>query len=342
MHLARIHRIESMQHDGPSRVLISGGHETGGVTSFAEALRAGFAELGIPAEVIPSSRIFLHGRDLRDPGVLKILSTTAVFAAPIARRAICVAHGFPRPDVQGWIKTMGIAASFKLANCSARLVAVSHYAAVHLRTIFNIRVDAVIHNPLDDLFLDQSANQSEPRRYITFAGRLHPSKRLDLILPAMRAVLDENPGLRAVIIGDGKLRPALAAAISDNARIELAGQLSRADLRNWLRRTLVFVSGCETEALGIAYLEALSQGCAIVMPATGGGVEIAPDMIGSAIHLYSGAFSQAVARALRSALIAAPARTPLASYSPRVIARAYLALDCGLEAQTAELVEVLS
>jgi|GEM_PF-6265427 len=100
----------------------------------------------------------MRWRELRDPRVLKILSTTAVFAAPIARRAICVAHGFPRPDVQGWRKALGVTASFKVANWFARLVAVSYYTAIHLRTIFNLRVDAVIHNPLDDAFLAESGS----------------------------------------------------------------------------------------------------------------------------------------------------------------------------------------
>jgi hypothetical protein len=35
-----------------------------------------------------------------------------------ARRAICVAHGFPRPDAQGWLKILAILASMKLGNLS--------------------------------------------------------------------------------------------------------------------------------------------------------------------------------------------------------------------------------
>jgi len=330
-----------MQSGSPAKVLITGGHELGGVASFAEGLCAGFHDLGVPAEIIAPSHIFARWRELRDPRVLKILSTTAVFAAPFARRTICVAHGFPRPDVQGWMKALAVAASFKLAGRCARLVAVSHYAAIHLRTIFNLRVDAVIHNPLHDAFLEERGNDAPQRDCITFAGRLHPSKGLDRILPAMRAVLFEHPELRAAIVGDGELRPALEAAARGNARIEFAGQVPPGEVRKWLRRTRVFISGCETEALGIAYLEALSQGCAVVMPACGGGVEIAPELIGSAIHLYSGRGSEPVVRALGSALAAAPAEIPLAAYSPRAIARAYLAVDYGRDVQAAELAEAI-
>lgn len=286
----------------PSRVLISGGREIGGVTSFAEALRAGFSSLGIAAEVIAPAGILRRRRDLRDPEVLKILSTTAVFAAPLARRAICVAHGFPRADMQGWIKTAGILVSYRLANWNCRLAAVSHYSAAHLRALFKIRVDAVIHNPLNELFLEENGSEPHERDTITFAGRLHLSKGLDAIVPAIRIVLGEHPHLRGAIIGDGVLRPALEVAAGGDPRIEFTGPLSQDGVRRWLRRTRVFVSGCETEALGIGYLEALSQGCAVVMPACGGGLEIAPELIGRTIHLYSGAGCETVTRALRTAL----------------------------------------
>jgi glycosyltransferase involved in cell wall biosynthesis len=330
-----------MKREYPSRILITGGHEVGGVSSFAESLGEGFAALGIPAEIVSPSRIFARWRDLRDPRVLKILSTTAVFAAPFARRAICVAHGFPRPDVQGWIKVLGVMASFKVAGWFAQLVAVSYYSAIHLRTIFNLHVDAVIHNPLNDAFLADKENGWEGRDCITFAGRLHPSKGLDRILPAMLAVLEEHPELRAAIVGDGELRSMLEAATRGHSRIELVGQVPPSEVRTWLRRTKVFVSGCETEALGIAYLEALSQGCSVVMPACGGGLEIAPELIGSAIHLYSGEGSEPITRALRNALAAAPAEMSLAAYSSRTIAQAYLAADTYCAAESILVTEAV-
>ena len=72
----------------PEKVLITAGHEVGGLTAFAEGLSEGFTALSIPSEVIPPKEIFKRWRDLRDAKVLKILSTTAVFAAPFARRVM--------------------------------------------------------------------------------------------------------------------------------------------------------------------------------------------------------------------------------------------------------------
>lgn len=117
------------------------------------------------------------------------------------------------------------------------------------------------------------------------------------------------------------------AVAAREARIQFAGLLPHAELRRLLSRARVFVSGCETEALGISYLEALSQGCAVVMPACGGGLEIAPEEIGRAIHIYSGTGHEPVVNALRRALQSEPPAVDLRSYAPRAVAEAYLNLD---------------
>src|ERR1035437_7601823 len=116
-----------MKHEYPSKVLITGGREIGGVRSFAEGLDAGFAALGIPVEIVSPAHILRHWRELRDARILKILSTTAVFAAPFARRALCMAHGVPCAVHQGWPRTLAILASYRLANASrgAQVVEVS-------------------------------------------------------------------------------------------------------------------------------------------------------------------------------------------------------------------------
>jgi len=270
----------------PSKVLITGGHYLGGVSSFAEGLRQGFAEREITVEVVPPGEIYRRLRALRDPGILKILSTTAVFAAPLARRAICVSHGVPRGDA-GLAKAAGLVTSLKIANRSsgAQLVAVSHYTASTLRTIFNIRSDAVIHNPLKSIFLEPYEYKPTGRCWITYAGRLIPAKNVHRIIPAIRDLLDEVPGLRACIIGKGELRPELDGMVEGDSRFEFQGEPDDLALRGWLRRTRVFVSGNETEGFGIAYVEAMSQGCVVAMPAGGGGIEISPERIGRGVQL---------------------------------------------------------
>jgi glycosyltransferase involved in cell wall biosynthesis len=314
--------------NSPSRVLISGGREAGGVTAFANNLAEGFRSLGIPVEVIPPHALLRRWRDLRDPRVLKILSTTAVFAVPFARQAICVAHGFPRADVQGWTRFFAILASYYLANLSgAPLVAVSAYVATHLGSLFALRVDAVVHNAMAGEFFAPPCAPPPERNWVSFVGRLHPVKNLQRLLPALRELLDSRPDLKVCIIGDGPLRPALEAQVRGDARFEFRGQQDSMTIREQLRRSRVFISGCETEAFGISYLEALSQGCNVVMPAAGGGLEIAPQWIGSHIQLMPLSFDRAeiVAKLERSVALDGPT-TALEAYRPEQIAAAYLRL----------------
>ncbi len=319
-----------MKMEAPSKVLITGGREVGGVSSFAEGLHEGFADLGIPSEVILPSRILWRWRDLRDPKVLKILSTTAVYAAPFARRAICMAHGIPRAHRRGGLRMLAVLGTWKLANvCSGtQLVSVSMYTAVHLEALFNLRSDGVIRNPVKPIFLEPLVEPEQVRRYITFAGRLDSCKNLHRLLPSIGDLLDETPGLRVCIIGEGAQREELEDAVKGDSRFEFKGYVDDLGLRTWLRRTKVFVSGNETEGLGIAYLEALRQSCGVVMPASGGGLEVALDQIGRSVHLLPLSFARTeVLSVLRRSLASPCAPIPMTTYSAAEVAKAYLQVD---------------
>jgi glycosyltransferase involved in cell wall biosynthesis len=319
-----------MKHELPRKVLITGGREIGGVSSFAEGLRAGFAEFGIPVEIVPPSQIFARWLELRDPRVLKILSTSAVFAAPLARRALCVAHGVPRAGEQGWVRVLSIIASFKLANrCSGvQLVAVSHYTATTLGAVFSVRTDTVIHNPAKAVFLEAPGNDLGERNYVTYVGRLIRAKNLHRILPAVQDLLDETPGIRMCIMGAGQESASLRAMTAGDARFEFRESASDLEVREQLRRTRIFVSGNEVEGFGIAYLEAIAQGCIVAMPACGGGLEIAPECIGSSVQLMPLSWERAeMVTILRRALAARWAPVATDAFSARAAAQAYLKVD---------------
>ncbi len=319
-----------MNYEYPSRVLITGGHEIGGVRSFAEGLGAGFAELGIEAEIVSPSRIFARWRELRDPRVLKILSTAAVFASPFARRAICMAHGVPQANSQGWRTLAAVVASFKLANlCSGvQLVSVSHYTAASLLALYNIRTDAVVHNPVKPLYLEPDDGPSCERCYVTYVGRLTVAKNLHRILPAVGDLLDENPGLRMCVIGVGEQGAELEAMTGGDPRFEFKGAPDDLSVRDCLRRTRIFVSGNVAEGFGITYLEALTQGCTVVMPASGGGLEISPENIGRSVQLFPLSLGRhEILATLRRAMN--EPRWPLtaAPFTARAAVEAFLAVD---------------
>ncbi len=321
-----------MTIERPTKVLITGGHEVGGVQSFAEALAAGFEELAIPSEIVSPKQLFGHLRELRDPKVLKILSTTAVFAVPFARRVISIAHGIPCAVTQGWSRGAGLVATYRLTNtCSgAQLVAVSDYTGVHLHDSFKVKVDAVIRNPIKPVYLEPyDGLGSEDRCYITYVGRLLPHKKIHCIMPAICQLVREVPGLRACIIGQGPQRELLEEIAQGDERIEFKGCPDDYVVRDYLRRTKVFVSGNPTEGLGITYLEALSQGCVVAMPASGGGLEIAIDRIGKQVALLPISLDhEQVLCTLRRALGMKNEAIDVSTYTAKSVAAAYLEVGC--------------
>jgi glycosyltransferase involved in cell wall biosynthesis len=208
------------------------------------------------------------------------------------------------------------------------LVSVSYYTAVTLRTVFNVHVDAVIHNPVKPLYLERDVHGPRERRYITYMGRLIPPKNAHRLLPAIRDLLDQEPGLRACIIGEGEMRPELEQMVKGDPRFEFKGRPDDYEVREWLRQTKVFVSGNEIEGFGITYLEAMTQGCVVAMPAGGGGIEIAPERVGGAVQLLPLSWDRTeVLATLRRALCQTSSPIDTALLSLAAIAAAYLRVD---------------
>src|SRR3546814_5516623 len=79
---------------------------------------------------------------------------------------------------------------------------------------------------------------------------MSPEKGPDVFVRAMAAVQREAPATRAVIVGDGPMRPELEAlAERCGARIEFTGRIAHPAVREWLRRATVFRSEEHTSEL---------------------------------------------------------------------------------------------
>lgn len=310
------------------RVCLSGGREVGGLQSFATNVAAGFDALGIPGEVVGRPLDMLRRwKDLRDPTVLKIFSTWAIFLCPFARNAIGVAHGFPRIDAQGTFKFLAILASFRMAQRYARLVAVSAYVQRHLAGLFDIQCAAAVHNPLPPCWASHQSDDLATRNLITYVGRLHPVKRVSEFLPAVIDLLDADATLEAMIVGSGECETELKQIANGHPRVHFVASMSSDEVMEILGKTKVFFSGCDTEAFGISLLEAAVSGCNLVTTGSGGFVEVVLDAINKTTFLLSPNFTRESCRvALASALAAQGVRLSDAAFMPESIARQYLAV----------------
>jgi len=100
---------------------------------------------------------------------------------------------------------------------------------------------------------------------ILFVGRLIYYKGLQYLIKAMPEILEEVPGARLAIVGDGSLKTewkALAKRLQVDNKITWLGQLSDNDMLKEYQKCDVFVlpSIYKTEAFGIVLLEAMACG----------------------------------------------------------------------------------
>ena len=107
-------------------------------------------------------------------------------------------------------------------------------------------------------------------------GRLVPAKGLDTLIDAWARLAREHPGARLLLVGEGPLRPEIAARAASSGigdRVVLLG--ARADVPELLRRADIYVSASRTEGMSNALLEALGSGLPVVATRTGS----APDVV---------------------------------------------------------------
>ena len=109
-----------------------------------------------------------------------------------------------------------------------------------------------------------------PDADLVFVGRLAPIKQVDLFLKVVQAASARKPDLRALVVGDGALRPSLeelAATLGIAGNVSFLGQ--RADVEDQLRRARVFMLTSQSEGLALSVIEAMMCGLPAIVPAVG-------------------------------------------------------------------------
>ena len=106
---------------------------------------------------------------------------------------------------------------------------------------------------------------------VIYVGRLHPDKRVDLLLEAWPAVRTQHPNASLLIIGSGADEESLRQKTS--AGVEFLGQ--KENVLAYLRASDLYVLPSAREGLSNSMLEALAVGLPVIATAVGG----TPDVI---------------------------------------------------------------
>jgi len=313
------------------KVLITTSSNVGGVRFVMESLYYGFSRLGIESELVNLNDLITNGKrlkELRDTNILKILNLHALFISPLCKNCISVAHGFPRKDTYKLHRYLGILSAYMLASKFSKFIAISEFTKMIIESIMGIKMHGVIHNPIPHDFADliySGCNRQDKKEYITYVGRFHPDKKIDIFINPLKELLKQYTDYKVLIVGYGPLKEKIQNMIGEDYRFIIVDKPSRNKIKDILLKSKVFFSGNPFEPFGITYLEALACGCNLVMPNFGGGIEIAPEYIGKRIFTYYlPATDERIYEALKKALVSENIRIDLSEYLPERVAMKYL------------------
>lgn len=143
----------------------------------------------------------------------------------------------------------------------------------------------VLHNAIDvDEFLAKGQKEypNLPQNYILIVARLDPEKGVDIGLKAFQKIVRQYPGLRLVIVGNGRLRKELkklAYKLGIIKEVHFLGWVPPEDISSIYRKAkIIWITskpvGNIREPLPIVALESLAWGGPIVAAETGGLAEI--------------------------------------------------------------------
>lgn len=111
-------------------------------------------------------------------------------------------------------------------------------------------------------------------------GRLHASKGHDILLRAVRTLVDRGRDVNLRLIGSGpeeeNLR-ALAMELKLSQRVDFRGSRSEDEIIQDLQQSDVFVLASHAEPLGVVYMEAMALGLPTIGTRAGGVPEIITD-----------------------------------------------------------------
>jgi glycosyltransferase involved in cell wall biosynthesis len=164
---------------------------------------------------------------------------------------------------------------------------------------------------------------ADPPLLLLAAGRLAPEKGFDVLIEAMRIVLDHGLDVQLDIVGSGPERrrlALLAAPLGD--RVRLIPALPHADLLRRMDDVHALVAPSRREGLGMVALEAFTRGRPVIASRVGGLAETVEDGVDG--FLVAPEDPIALAAAIARLPLAAPAGSAVMRHSPAEVGRTHM------------------
>ena len=207
-----------------------------------------------------------------------------------------------------------VKARFRIAirhaiGSSMKMVCISEFTKRHVMEEFGVAPDhiEVIYPPLH---LPGEGEIEEVKRqrplvdgdYLLYVGNRHVHKNVPCMLEALRILMSDVPGLRAVVAGTRMRRDDdVDAVLKDpvmRAKVIEFPEATDEEIRNLHAHARVFVFPTRIEGFGIPPLEALSFG----VPVVGSDIPVVREVCGNAIRYANSDDPADFARRIREAL----------------------------------------
>lgn len=171
---------------------------------------------------------------------------------------------------------------------------------------------------------------------VGYVGRLEPDKGPDRFIAALARARRAGVSVRATLVGDGAMRPALERSAREGVgegAVRFAGSVDARAVGAFLRRCDVLVVPSRSEGLGIQTVEALACGVAVVASRVGG----LQELLGESGAGYLVDSSEEMAARLAELAVDPDGRRKLAARGPAFLERERMDWDRVADRWTREL-----
>ena len=189
------------------------------------------------------------------------------------------------------------------AKRAASAIAISEHDARRCEQAHGFRPEVINiglpESTLAEMRRTDSTRQDEEPVIALMVARFDYRKGVDVLVRAMREVVDAGARVRAIVAGKGIERPNLETLIKNldlEEHVQLVGPVDLDELRCLYGRASMFVLPTRYEGFGIVLIEAMAAGLPIVSTTVGA----VPDVVGDAGRLVPPENPHAFAEAILS------------------------------------------
>lgn len=157
------------------------------------------------------------------------------------------------------------------------IIAISNYLANILEEYLNINCQKVIHHGCLDIFRKKPRKWTKNHR-ILWISRLIPRKRPELLLHAIKQIKDID--FSVLMVGKGWMKARLEGMIGEYGlknKVKIVDKYRFDDMPNVYDHATFYVHTCDIECFGFTVLEAMASALPVIVPNSGGALEVGGD-----------------------------------------------------------------